>query len=207
MGAGNPLLKTWSEEDSVLYKPNTYFIDLSLTDEQVEKMNEQEILDEEEPKSKETFEQWEYEYFTENEFENILEELNIDSTFDRKDKNYFDELSAEFRGHGTILQSTNKNKWALIFEDYKDESVYPDWDILVTYNFGDRVIHTNKCVYECTALNPDGTAAGVLGTSPTDAFGYFYWTKVNDIFIGANERVKYSAQKLLFEYALNKFNN
>ena len=169
MGAGNPLLKTWSEEDSVFYKPNTYFIDLSLTDEQIEKMNEQEILDEEEPKSKETFEQWEYEYFTENEFENILEELNIDSTFDRKDKNYFDELSAEFRGHGTILQSTNNLlivtcggeinhfsfgfipnfKYDDIYEEFNDlHSDKEEWYQTRNLSFYDRIVSLTEKEYE-----------------------------------------------------------
>jgi hypothetical protein len=35
----------------------------------------------------------------------------------------------------------------------------------------------------------------------------FYWIKVSDNFIGANERVSYSAQKLIFEYALNRWFN
>jgi hypothetical protein len=101
-----------------------------------------------------------------------------------------------------VLTKPIQNKWALIFEDYKDESVYSNYNGATTYNFGDRVIWDDKAVYEATYTNPLGVAESFSGTPPSVLL---FWTKVNDIFIGANERVKYSSQKLLFEYALNKF--
>ena len=101
-----------------------------------------------------------------------------------------------------VLVKPIQNKWALIFEDYKNESVYSDYSGAATYNFGDRVIWDDKAVYEATYTDSDGVAQSFSGEAPSNII---FWTKVNDIFIGAKERVKYSAQKLLFEYALNKF--
>lgn len=101
-----------------------------------------------------------------------------------------------------VLAKPIQNKWSLIFEDYKDESVYSDYNGVTTYNFGDRVIWDDKSIYEATYTDADGVAQSFNGVPPSSIL---FWTKVNDIFIGAKERFKYSAQKLLFEYALNKF--
>jgi hypothetical protein len=83
----------------------------------------------------------------------------------------------------------------LIFSDYKTGNVYSDYNNLTTYNFGERVRWTDKAIYECIATTS-------LGNLPSDATK---WIKVNDVFIGTDERVKYSSQKLLYEQALNTF--
>lgn len=41
--------------------------------------------------------------------------------------------------------------------------------------------------------------------STGNAANPFYWVKVTGNFIGAHERASYSAQKLIFEYALNRW--
>jgi hypothetical protein len=88
-----------------------------------------------------------------------------------------------------------QNKWSLIFEDYKTGSTYSDWNLLTTYSVKDRVIWTDKSIYECIK-------ATLAGDAPYDAE---YWVKVNDLFIGMDERIKYTSQKLIFELALNTF--
>lgn len=92
------------------------------------------------------------------------------------------------------LTAAVQNLWSLIFEDYRVGSVYPDYGFFTQYYVGDRVLFADKSIYECISNS--------LNISCLDTTK---WVKVNDIFIGSDERIKYSAQKLLFEYALNKF--
>lgn len=94
-----------------------------------------------------------------------------------------------------VLLSPIQNLWKRIFVDYSDGSLYVNYDISDSYSRNDRVIYTDKAVYECIL----DASAGILPTNAT------YWVKINDVFIGARERVKYSAQKMVFEYALNKY--
>lgn len=101
-----------------------------------------------------------------------------------------------------VLVSPIQNRWSLIFNDYKIGNVYSDFNVLTTYNFGDRIRWTDKAIYEATYTNSLGVAESFNGVYPSDIL---FWTKVNDIFIGTDERVKYSAQKILFESALNTF--
>jgi hypothetical protein len=93
-----------------------------------------------------------------------------------------------------VLVKPLQNLHDLIFSDYKVGNVYSVYSNATTYNFGTRVRYLDKAIYECIKTS--------VGNLPTNSV---YWIKVNDIFIGTDERVKYSAQKLLFEYALNKF--
>lgn len=85
--------------------------------------------------------------------------------------------------------------WKLIFVDYKDGSLYSVYDVSLGYVRTNRVVYSDRKVYECI-LN---ASAGITPSNAT------YWVKVNDNFIGASERVKYNAQKIVFEYALNKW--
>jgi len=101
-----------------------------------------------------------------------------------------------------VLTKPIQNKWSLIFEDYKDGTSYANYSGATTYDFGDRVTYTDKAIYEATYTDSNGVAQSFSGEAPTNTT---FWTKVNDIFIGAKERVAYSAQKLVFEYALNRF--
>jgi hypothetical protein len=100
-----------------------------------------------------------------------------------------------------------------------------------SYNVGDRVIFTiplsyesyygDNAVYEVLQrmnvpnlkppsgqyLAPD-VAPASANSSPAAALAWveqYYWVKVQDNFIGANERVMYNASRLIFEWALNKW--
>ena len=88
------------------------------------------------------------------------------------------------------------------FLGYKNGDTSLDYNNVTTYNFGDRVIYTDKSIYEATYTNPLGVAESFSGVIPTNTLA---WTKINNVFIGSDERSKYNAQKLLFEYALNRF--
>jgi hypothetical protein len=61
-----------------------------------------------------------------------------------------------------------------------------------SYNVGDRVIYLDNYVYECIA-------SGV--TTPPDITS---WYQVNENYIGARERTKINAQKINYEYYLNR---
>jgi hypothetical protein len=93
-----------------------------------------------------------------------------------------------------VITKPIQNFWSLIFQDYKIGSNYPDFGFFTQYYVGDRVLFADKAIYEC-----------IKNSLNNSCLDNVFWTKVNDIFIGTDERVKYSAQKLLFEYALNKF--
>ncbi len=95
-----------------------------------------------------------------------------------------------------------QNLHDLIFSDYKIGNVYSSYNNATTYNFGERVQYLDKAIYEVTYTDINGIAGNVTGVIPTNTI---FWTKVNDVFIGTDERVKYSAQKILFEQALNTF--
>ena len=94
-----------------------------------------------------------------------------------------------------VLVKPIQNLHDLIFSDYKTGNVYANYNNLSTYVFGNRVRYTDKSIYECIATTS-------LGNLPTNTAK---WVKVNDLFIGTDERVKYSSQKLLYEKALNTF--
>lgn len=81
------------------------------------------------------------------------------------------------------------------FLEYKIGSTESDYNNATTYSFGSRVRYIDKSIYELIV----SSSVGVNPSSTTN------WIKINDIFIGCDERIKYNSQKLLFEYALNKF--
>lgn len=82
------------------------------------------------------------------------------------------------------------NLW---FDSYRVGSVAPYYSALATYNKYDQVIY-NKIVYE--SLIDSNT------TIPTTVAN---WKVVQQNFIGLFERIKYNGQKLVLEYALNKW--
>lgn len=94
-----------------------------------------------------------------------------------------------------VLSKPIQDLHDLIFSDYKIGNVYTNYNNSNTYVFSDRVRYIDKSIYECIAT----TSLGNLPTNTTK------WVKVNDVFIGTDERVKYSAQRLLYEKALNTF--
>ena len=83
----------------------------------------------------------------------------------------------------------------LIFNKFQDGDTSNDWKSVTTYTFCDTVKWTDKSIYMCIV-------ASSLNVDPSNSSD---WIKVNNIFIGANERIKYSSQKLLFEYILNRY--
>lgn len=93
-----------------------------------------------------------------------------------------------------VITSHVQKLWNTIFIDYKDGSDYPDYDAFTLYALGDRVIYTDKMIYEAIDAS--------LGALPSDTTK---WVLINDNFIGIKERIKYNSQIILLEYALNKW--
>jgi hypothetical protein len=83
----------------------------------------------------------------------------------------------------------------LTFEDYANGSSYPSYSGLSAYTTGDRIIFTDRGVYESIS----GSTSGI---TPTDTNS---WLLINDNYIGVRERVKYNSQKMLYEYGLNRW--
>lgn len=81
------------------------------------------------------------------------------------------------------------------FLKYKDGDTITTYNNGTTYTFGDTVKYTDKSIYELIVSSS-------VGVNPSNTTN---WVKVNDIFIGTDERVKYTSQKLLFEYSLNRY--
>ncbi len=82
----------------------------------------------------------------------------------------------------------------LIFDDYVTGSTYQMFDVSSAYTSDNRVIYTDRGVYE--------NLTGSTGVYPTDTLS---WRKINDSYIGATERSQYNAQKYLYEFGLNRF--
>ncbi len=111
----------------------------------------------------------------------------------------------------------------------------PYFDNTLGYSQGDRVVfgingggiyYGDNAVYEAlttvpSGIQPNGTNV-VPGTAPAwvvdsvsavdwlttgNNSNPFYWVKVQQNFIGAAERANYSCQKIIYEYALNKWFN
>ena len=88
--------------------------------------------------------------------------------------------------------------WNNLFVDWLNGSTYllfTSYSAIHFFNVGDRVIYIDKAVYECVS----GIAKGF--TNPLDS----NWIKINENFIGANERIKYTSQNITLEYALNNW--
>lgn len=81
------------------------------------------------------------------------------------------------------------------YNKYADGDNSAKWDSGTAYTIGQTVRYVDRSIYECIA----DTTAGIL---PTDTD---YFIKVQDIYIGLRERLKYNSQKILFEYVLNKW--
>ncbi len=88
------------------------------------------------------------------------------------------------------LQYNNDN-----FITYISGSTLNPYNNASAYTSGDTVVYTNLSVYSSIT----GSTSGI---TPTDTN---YWFKLNDIYIGAEERAHYNAQKYLYEYALNRW--
>jgi len=80
--------------------------------------------------------------------------------------------------------------------DYNTGATYPLWAIATAYSKGNRVIYKGA-VYE--SLTNSNT-----GNQPIEGQ---YWTLYQKNFIGVAERVYYNGQKIVLEWALNKWFN
>lgn len=94
-----------------------------------------------------------------------------------------------------VLLNPLSNLFNINFLDYKIGNSYTNYDNSTTYNFGDIVLYTDKSTYQCIV----STSVGVNPLNATN------WIKINDIFIGSDERVRYNAQTILFNYLLNRY--
>lgn len=96
------------------------------------------------------------------------------------------------------LATPIQTAWINLFSDWKTGSSYSDFDIVATYQFGDRVRHTDNKIYEATYLETT-TFSGVLPSNET------FWTLVNPTFVGADERITYNSQIIILEHSINKW--
>lgn len=80
----------------------------------------------------------------------------------------------------------------LFFTDYLNGSNAPIY-IAGLYNPGDRVRWIDNGIYE---------AIVVTGNDPSIASD---WMRVQDVFIGLNERAAYNSQKIVLEFLLNRY--
>lgn len=94
---------------------------------------------------------------------------------------------------GTSLLQPLQYLRDLVFNDYANGSPYPVYDAASAYTTNDRVVYSGRAVYE--------SVSGSTGVDPNNIQS---WNKINDNYIGARERSHYNAQKILFEYGLNR---
>jgi hypothetical protein len=83
------------------------------------------------------------------------------------------------------------------FIDYKDGSVASNWISATVYTKDSLVKYTNKSIYSCIQNHTSSNTITPLNTE--------YWYKTQDNFIGLTERLQYTSQIILFEYALNRW--
>jgi hypothetical protein len=82
----------------------------------------------------------------------------------------------------------------LFFDSYVSGSAAPLYSGLAAYVIGNRVRYSNNSIYEC-----------ILATTGNNPTNETYWIKVQDVWMGRDERVQYTGQKLSLEYFLNKW--
>jgi len=89
------------------------------------------------------------------------------------------------------------NLWSNVFESYKIGDISLDYNNASSYVFGDKVKYTDNSIYQLIVSSS-------IGVNPLNTTN---WVKLNDNFIGTNERVKINSQIILLEYYLNKWYN
>lgn len=95
----------------------------------------------------------------------------------------------------TVLQRLHDG----FFDRYADGDASVDWVSGGTYSYEDRVRDIDNAIYELI------TISGVTGLTTNPKDDTTNWIKVQNVFIGARERVQYTSQKIFIEYALNRF--
>lgn len=91
-------------------------------------------------------------------------------------------------------------KWSvdLFNEDYLKGANYPNYDNSTNYVVYDRVIWEDGSVYELRVPTSNGIAPTGSNLSSTN------WLKIQENFIGLNDRIKFNGQVIVFEEAINK---
>ncbi len=100
-----------------------------------------------------------------------------------------------------VITKPVQSLWDLVFNGYKDGGTY-DHDMDDTYFIPPigyiftvgYTIKYNKSIYICIRTS---IYTGVVNLADFD--------KLQDNFLGVTERIKYNSQKILFEYAMNKW--
>jgi len=100
-----------------------------------------------------------------------------------------------------VITKPVQSLWDIVFNGYKDGATY-DHDMDDTYftpSIGyiftvGYTIKYNKSIYICIRTS---TYTGVVNLADFE--------KLQDNFLGVSERIKYNSQKILFEYAMNKW--
>ncbi len=82
----------------------------------------------------------------------------------------------------------------LFFTEYTDGFTGDLWNVSTPYVLGDRVRYIDRSVYEALFAS-----TGVL---PTDTI---YWTKIQDVYVGLRERMRYNSRTMMLEFILNKW--
>jgi hypothetical protein len=80
------------------------------------------------------------------------------------------------------------------YETYRTGDVYSYWDRLASYSIGDVVTFQGKNYMSIQNSN--------VGRLPVDTI---WWVLVNGSSIAADERIRYQPNRLIFEYALNRW--
>lgn len=94
----------------------------------------------------------------------------------------------------------------LFFGDYADGATMANvWVTASAYSFGDKAIDKDNAVYQ--VVNPAGVSGSAIQPghdlySAANLSGN--WIKVLNDWIGVRERTRYTGQKLMLEYILNK---
>lgn len=87
----------------------------------------------------------------------------------------------------------------LFFDSYADGNSSLDWVSGASYSYGDRVRYIDNKIYELKTL------AGISGLTDPPSVDVFNWILVLNNWVGVRERSKYNSQRMVFEYALNKW--
>lgn len=83
-----------------------------------------------------------------------------------------------------------------IFGDFRNRAVYPDYSGATSYTPGNRVIFTDKGVYENIKAST-GVAPSGEDLSPT------HWRQIQKYYLGVTERSQYNGQIIAFIKAIN----
>ncbi len=95
----------------------------------------------------------------------------------------------------------------IILGDFKTGGNYPVYSNATAYNAGDRVRLENKAIYERRYIDDVGAVIGTTtGIDPTGAaLSAQTWIKLNDNYIGIDERKKYNGQLIVLTQAINNW--